>query len=452
MQAVNLDYHFPVQPDETDSSFRQRVRGVRPSTMSMQPGERHASRLVGEVESLGVAFREQMGARCCPLCLAEKSYWRAEWEVRAVRACLLHGCYLASHCSACGRMLTWHRRNGRFNCLCGMPLFCCRPLAASAEALAVTRFVLGEQQAVRELATLDLEGRCRLVRMLGMARRSIQGVVQSGSGSVGLQWEAIADAAGTVLGTGIDPVEFLFCQFATALDPDGGETHRAVASELFRIIESEVSTRLAQRVRHWSAYPDGFDHDDRVYLCWVPHIFCSYPIVNAKFLSRHLAIPSEQACYKATRVPLSQVLDVRSRCIERLSIPALRERWGLPAVQVAKLLRAYGVRRLWGPPSFSAADVEHLQNQFQRHEGDVHPQYHTYDEARAQGASVAHLDQLLCSDGARSSADVVIWRCSGRCQFLVARAAIMAVVAARKQVRVERFAVVRSKKKGRPVT
>lgn len=451
MQAVNLVYDFPVQPDETGSSFRQRVRGVRSSAISMLPGERHASDLVGEVESLGVAFREQMGAQCCPLCLAEKSYWRAEWEIRAVRACLLHHCYLTSHCSACGRLLDWHRRNGRFNCLCGMPLFCCRPLAASAEALAVTRFVLAEEQTVRDLATLDLEGRCRLVRMLGMARRSMQGIVQSGIGLVGIQWAAIADAAGAVLGTGIDPAEFLFCQFATALDPDGGETHRAVASELFRVIESEASTRLAQRVRHWSAYPEGFDHDSQVYLCWVPHILCSYPIVHAKFLRQHLAIPSEQACSKATRVPLSRVLDVRVRCVDRLSIPALRERWGLPAVQVAKLLRAYGVRRLWGPPSFSASDVEHLQQRFRQHEGADRLQYWTYEEARAQGASVAHLDQLLCSDTARSCGDVAIWSCAGRRQFLVARGAIMAVVGARRQERVERFAVVRSKRKGRPV-
>ncbi|MGP8438943.1 hypothetical protein ACT2FY_27170 [Paraburkholderia fungorum] len=60
-------------------------------------------------------------ARWCPLCLAGSGcYWRESWRTGPA-ACLEHGCWLASSCNGCHRMLRW--KHVRFaNCMCSAPL------------------------------------------------------------------------------------------------------------------------------------------------------------------------------------------------------------------------------------------------------------------------------------------------------------------------------------------
>lgn len=59
--------------------------------------------------------------KICPVCLTERGYCRAEWDIRVVVACWKHGQRLIDACGGCGQRLSWTRPSVS-RCVCGYNL------------------------------------------------------------------------------------------------------------------------------------------------------------------------------------------------------------------------------------------------------------------------------------------------------------------------------------------
>lgn len=54
----------------------------------------------------------------CPICIEEKGYTKAVWDLALATACTVHAVHLVDRCSSCSRAISW-RRPGLLNCVCG---------------------------------------------------------------------------------------------------------------------------------------------------------------------------------------------------------------------------------------------------------------------------------------------------------------------------------------------
>lgn len=59
--------------------------------------------------------------RVCPLCLNERGFMHANWEVHVIKSCLVHQCHLINQCQSCKALLEWDRGD-LFHCRCGAGL------------------------------------------------------------------------------------------------------------------------------------------------------------------------------------------------------------------------------------------------------------------------------------------------------------------------------------------
>lgn len=415
---------LPRQADESAVAYSHRIGQAIPS-----PGKvRHLGSVTVGIDALGPSLRDPKGGQFCPRCLAESPYWRDSWEIRFVQACLVHACQLVNRCPACARAISWQRRNGFLNCRCGMPLRCCRVLPASSVAVAVTRFVVGDPDAMGALAGISLEARCRLVRAIGLAgwTRHDSAARKLTTRDLLAHVQEIAREAAGILVTRGGPVRWLFYDVATAADATGGEAHHAVTMELLRAIRSDATGQLKQQVSHWAGYPDGYDAHDRVHLCWIPLIVGSTPDMPC-FIERNLGLSPKQSRDPASRVRLADVLQLRSSRMERFSVTQLRVRWDLPERLVRRLLKAYHVPAIGGIAGFAVQDIMALESRFQC---PVTPEsmraYCTCQEAARQGVTHEWLIQRLCSEACRRRRIVILHEHAGTQQFLVARAVVEA--------------------------
>lgn len=55
----------------------------------------------------------------CPVCMQEKKYAKALWDLSLVTACTLHDVQLIDRCASCARSISW-RRPSLFLCICGV--------------------------------------------------------------------------------------------------------------------------------------------------------------------------------------------------------------------------------------------------------------------------------------------------------------------------------------------
>ena len=89
-----------------------------------QTGRQHWIIPINETAKYGK--RKQKCLRYCPLCLKEDGYFKKEWRLLYVNACLKHRCYLENECPQCGSpiILTLSSENScHTNCFqCGCPL------------------------------------------------------------------------------------------------------------------------------------------------------------------------------------------------------------------------------------------------------------------------------------------------------------------------------------------
>jgi TniQ protein len=78
--------------------------------------EPHAASILGHTFSRSLINLRR--PRVCPKCLCESNYCRKQWEFTAVTACPVHQIMLLDECNACGKQLSWVRKNVSL-CHCG---------------------------------------------------------------------------------------------------------------------------------------------------------------------------------------------------------------------------------------------------------------------------------------------------------------------------------------------
>ena len=111
-------------------------------------------------------------ARFCPQCLAEHSYWKAEWELNFYDVCHHHQVWLIDQCSSCGNKLNWHR-NQLNRCGCGSILHaeqskqCPANMVAVASAISAKILQQDTESLPKVLQKTDVEQTQRLIRYLG---------------------------------------------------------------------------------------------------------------------------------------------------------------------------------------------------------------------------------------------------------------------------------------------
>lgn len=104
--------------------------------------------------------------RVCPMCLNERGYMHANWEVHPIKSCLVHKCYLVRQCQACKSLLEWNR-GGLFHCRCGANL-CTMNVTHSARMRADLDLLISES------LNSTIEGKADLWQagLLGLLNRS----------------------------------------------------------------------------------------------------------------------------------------------------------------------------------------------------------------------------------------------------------------------------------------
>ena len=78
------------------------------------------------LNSVGIYHRKRkgFGLQYCPQCLAEGAFYKKEWRLSFVTACLDHNCSLSDCCGRCQAPICFHRNDAlMLNCwCCGFPL------------------------------------------------------------------------------------------------------------------------------------------------------------------------------------------------------------------------------------------------------------------------------------------------------------------------------------------
>ncbi len=147
-----------------------------------------------EVHLFGHTWRDEWTLRgthqqVCPLCLEDRGYARAEWDLTAYTACHYHGVVLLDHCGKCGRGIS-PDRPALDVCSCGRYLAAAVNQADAAvvqwsalivRTLAGCSAITGEDLAVMEpLQGMTLDGGYRVLLALGGGHNALKGHVLNG--------------------------------------------------------------------------------------------------------------------------------------------------------------------------------------------------------------------------------------------------------------------------------
>lgn len=85
---------------------------------SFQDGERTVRKFVDRLDS--EQFRRLKAPAFCPMCAHERGYIEHVWDLSAIQACPVHGCWAVTHCVSCGLPAYWER-GCITHCPCGAP-------------------------------------------------------------------------------------------------------------------------------------------------------------------------------------------------------------------------------------------------------------------------------------------------------------------------------------------
>lgn len=149
--------------------------------------------------------------RFCPACLAERSYWRATWDLTLMVACPIHRARLHDSCPGCHRPLSW-KRGHISQCDCGQ-LLNDTPLENATEtAVAVSAYLtaamtgkplvdrIPQQTHIRCLSLTDLLAVCiqlggyasdhgaKPTKIAHLDDVSVATVVANGAGQALIDW------------------------------------------------------------------------------------------------------------------------------------------------------------------------------------------------------------------------------------------------------------------------
>lgn len=126
----------------------------------------------------------------CPICIEEKGYAKAVWDLALATACSEHEVHLVDRCSTCSRAISW-RRPGLLTCMCGDAFI--SPRGQPAERLEVwfnccLEDKFSRRPGVRQvdglgttfLDSLGLDVMMRLVRSLGISSALENGKAKPG--------------------------------------------------------------------------------------------------------------------------------------------------------------------------------------------------------------------------------------------------------------------------------
>lgn len=107
------------------------------------------------------------GAPVCPMCLAERGFCDAFWDLAQAIACPTHGVMLVEHCPRCHKPLNW-KRGKVMECRCGASLVSARTTAASpdlVQLMAAMRAMLYRDESIAPFPPSMLH-----LHRLGLAR------------------------------------------------------------------------------------------------------------------------------------------------------------------------------------------------------------------------------------------------------------------------------------------
>lgn len=125
--------------------------------------------------------------KVCPVCVMEKGFIEAYWDLALMIGCPLHQCSAVSVCAQCGERLRWYRK-GLLICNCGSDLHAGEGPLLNRETSAllgvIHRVITRQTVAVDEnqglpidaLVSMDLRSLLRVVRLLGRYRIIADGI------------------------------------------------------------------------------------------------------------------------------------------------------------------------------------------------------------------------------------------------------------------------------------
>ncbi|GAB2551754.1 TniQ family protein [Rhodanobacter koreensis] len=113
-----IGFGFSVEDLSELTGWSPSVLAEIAQSCTFQDGERTVRKFADRLNS--EQFRSLKAPAFCPMCAHEHGYIERVWDLSAVHACPLHGCWAVTHCASCGLPVHWER-NCLTHCPCGAP-------------------------------------------------------------------------------------------------------------------------------------------------------------------------------------------------------------------------------------------------------------------------------------------------------------------------------------------